>query len=136
MASRIPSHSFQLAEVTEPRITLKYEGPGQKYREYRAPYQYGHCRALKSPVAGYPRHFIYIRDKAPATTGHRSLIVRIIAYDFSDHSLKLQGFIGIVALQGSSGLYSDRIDTVPYILHTFDRVLRINMHMDCGRVFV
>jgi hypothetical protein len=27
-------------------------------------------------------------------------------------------------LQGSSGLYSDRIDTVPYILYTFDRVLR------------
>jgi hypothetical protein len=29
-----------------------------------------------------------------------------------------------VALHGLSGLYSDRIDTVPYILHTFDRVLR------------
>jgi hypothetical protein len=29
-----------------------------------------------------------------------------------------------VALQSSSGFYSDRIDTVPYILHTFDRVLR------------
>jgi hypothetical protein len=51
---------------------------------------------------------------APATTGHRSLIIRIIAYHFGDHLLKLQGFIGIVALQGLSGLYSDRIDTVPY----------------------
>ena len=61
---------------------------------------------------------------APVTTGHRSLIIRIIAYYFGDHLLKLQGFIGIVALQGLSGLYSDRIDTVPYILHTFDRVLR------------
>jgi hypothetical protein len=47
-----------------------------------------------------------------------------IAYHFGDHSLKLQGFIGIVALQGLSGLYSDHIDTVPYILQTFDRVLR------------
>ena len=46
-----------------------------------------------------------------------------MAYYFGDHSLKLQGFIGIVALQGLSGLYSDRIDTVPYILYTFDRVL-------------
>jgi hypothetical protein len=58
---------------------------------------------------------------APATTGHRLLIIRIIAYHFGDHPLKLQGFIGIVALQGFSGLYSDRIDTVPYILHTFNR---------------
>jgi hypothetical protein len=33
------------------REAAPYEGPGQKYREYRAPYQYGHCRALKSPVA-------------------------------------------------------------------------------------
>jgi len=47
-----------------------------------------------------------------------------IGYYFGDHSLKLQGSIGIVALHGLSGLYSDRIDTVPYILHTFDRVLR------------
>jgi len=54
---------------------------------------------------------------APATTGHRSLIIRIMAYYFGDHSLKLQGFIGIVALQGLSGLYSDRIDTVPYSLY-------------------
>ena len=30
-----------------------YGGPGQKSQEYRAPYQYGHCRALKIPVAGY-----------------------------------------------------------------------------------
>ena len=65
---------------------------------------------------------------APATTGHRSLIIRIIGYYFGDHSLKLQGFIGIVALQGLSGLYSDRIDTVPYILYTFDRVLRMQAH--------
>jgi hypothetical protein len=106
--------------VTLPRYSVSYEGPGQKYGEYRATYQYGHCRALKSPVAGYSRRFIHIRDKAPVTTGHGSLI----AYRFGDHSLKLQGFIGIVALQGSSGLYSDRIDTLPYILHTFDRVLR------------
>jgi hypothetical protein len=28
-----------------------YEGPGQKYGEYRVPYLYGHCRAPKSPVA-------------------------------------------------------------------------------------
>ena len=97
---------------------------GQKYGEYRAPYQYGHRRALKTPVAGYPRRFIHIRDKAPVTTGHGSLIVRIIAYHFGDHSLKLQGFIGIVALQSSSGFYGDGIDTVPYILYTFDRVLR------------
>jgi hypothetical protein len=62
---------------------------------------------------------------APVTTGHRSLIVRIIAYYFGYHSLKLQGFIGIVALQGALGLYSDRINTVPYSLYTFDRVLRI-----------
>jgi hypothetical protein len=60
---------------------------------------------------------------APAATGHRSLIIRIIAFHFGDHSLKLQGFIGIVALQGLSGLYSDRIDTVPYSLYTFDWVL-------------
>jgi hypothetical protein len=103
---------------------LPYEGPGQKYREYRAPYEYGYCRALKTLVAGYPRPFIYIRDKAPVTTGHRSLIIGIITHHFSDHSPKLQGFIGIVALRDSSGLYSDRIDTVPYILYTFDRVLR------------
>jgi hypothetical protein len=31
-----------------------------------------------------------------------------------------------VALQGPSGLHSDRIDTVPYIPGTFDRVLRIH----------
>ena len=103
---------------------VTYEGPGQKYGEYRAPYQYGHCRALKTPVAGYPHRCIHIRDTAPVTTGHGSLIVQIIAYNFGDHSLTLQGFIGIMALQGSTGLYSDRIDTVPYILHTFDRVLR------------
>jgi hypothetical protein len=60
----------------------------------------------------------------PVTTLHRSLIVQIIAYHFGDHSLKLQGLIGIVALQGLSGLYSDRINTVPYSLYTFDRVLR------------
>jgi hypothetical protein len=65
-----------------------------------------------------------MRDKAPVTTGHGSLIVQIIAYDFGNDSLKLQGLIRIVALQASSGLYSDCIDTVPYILHTFDRVLR------------
>ena len=153
------------------------EGPGQKYGEYRAPYEYGHCKVLKTPVAGYPRRFIHKRDKAPVTTGYKSLIVRIITYErgfqhmsvhpcilpcclrklvgkfqpfdvvlwndaphrlhgwtlicwnplsyhFSDRSLKLQGFIGIVALWGSSGLYSDRIDTVPFFLYTFDRVLR------------
>ena len=97
---------------------------GQKYGEYRAPYQYGHRRALKTPVAGNPHGLIHIRYMGPPTTGHRSLIIRIIAYYFGDHSLKLQGSIGIVALHGLSGLYSDRIDTVPYILHTFDRVLR------------
>jgi hypothetical protein len=75
---------------------------------------------------GHPinSRFISIRDKAPVTTGRGSLIVQIIAYDFGDDSLKLQGLIGIVALQASSALYSDRIDTMPYILHTFDRVLR------------
>jgi hypothetical protein len=104
-----------------PLYACHYKGPGQKYREYRAPYQYGQCRALKSPVRGYPHRFIHLRDKAPVTTGHGSLK----AHHFGNHSLKLQGFIGIVALQGSSGLYIDRIDTVPYILHTFDRVLRI-----------
>jgi hypothetical protein len=46
----------------------------------------GHRRALKTPVAGYPHRFIHIRDKAPVTTGHGSLIVRIIAYHFGDHS--------------------------------------------------
>jgi hypothetical protein len=105
-------------------ILKEYEGPGQKYREYKAPYQYSHCRALKTPMAGSPHRLIHIRYTAPATTGHRSLIIRIIAYHFGDHSLKLQGFKGMVALQGLSGLYSDRIYTVPYILHTFDRVLR------------
>jgi hypothetical protein len=75
-----------------------YEGPGQKYRDYRAPYQFDHCRALKTPVAGNPYRLIHIRYMAPATTGHRSLIMRIIVYHFSHHSLKLQGFIGIVAL--------------------------------------
>jgi hypothetical protein len=60
------------------RLLGRYEGPGQKYGEYRAPYQYGHRRALKTPVAGYPSRFIHIRDKAPVTTGHRLLIVRII----------------------------------------------------------
>jgi hypothetical protein len=94
-----------------------YEGLGQKYKEYRAPYQYGHCRALKSLVVGYPHRFIHIRYIAPVTTGHASLIVRIIAYHVGDPSLKLQGFIGIVALKGASGLYSDRIDMVPYSLY-------------------
>ena len=69
---------------------------------------------------------------APATTGHRSLIIRIIGYYFGDHSLKLQGSIGIVALHGLSGLYSDRIDTVPYILHTFDRVLRTRLPFEAS----
>ena len=90
--------AFSFLAVAEPPIRPGYGGPGQKYGEYRAPYQYGHCRALKTPVAGYPRRFIQIRDKAPVTTGHGSLIIRIITYHFSDHSLKLQGFIGIVAL--------------------------------------
>jgi hypothetical protein len=59
------------------------------------------------------------------TTGHRSLIIRIIAYHSGDHSLKIQGFIGIVALQGSSGSTATVFIRWPYSLHTFDRVLRI-----------
>jgi hypothetical protein len=51
-------------------------------------------------------------------------MVRIVANKSGDHSLKIQGFIGIVALQGSSALSRDRIDTGPYIPETFDRVLR------------
>jgi hypothetical protein len=50
--------------------------------------------------------------------------ILIVAYLSGDHSLKIQDFIGIVALQGPSALYSDRIDTVPYSPETFDRVLR------------
>jgi hypothetical protein len=49
-----------------------YEGPGQKYGEYRAPYEYGHCKVLKTPVAGYPRRFIHMRDKAPITSSSSS----------------------------------------------------------------
>jgi hypothetical protein len=30
---------------------MNYEGPGQKSLDYKVPYQYGHCRALKAPVA-------------------------------------------------------------------------------------
>jgi len=59
------------------------------------------------------------------TTGHKSLIVRIVAYHSGDHSLKIQGFIGIVALQGSSGSTATVFIRWPYSLHTFDRVLRI-----------
>jgi hypothetical protein len=56
-------------------LKSSYEGPGQKYGEYRAPYQYGHCRAPKTPVAGNPHRLIHIRYMAPVTTGHRSLII-------------------------------------------------------------
>ena len=58
------------------------------------------------------------------TTGHRSLITLVVAYHSGDHSLKLQGFIGIVALQGSSGSTATVFIQWPYRLHTFDRVLR------------
>jgi hypothetical protein len=47
--------------------------------------------------------FTHGRYIVPVTTGHGSLIIRIIAYHSGDHSLKLQGLIGIVALQGVSG---------------------------------
>jgi hypothetical protein len=62
------------------------------------------------------------------TTGHRSLIIRIIAYHSGDHSLKIQGFIGIVALQGSSGSTATVFIRWPYSLHTFDRVLRTDSY--------
>jgi hypothetical protein len=41
--------------------------------------------------------------QSPVTTVHRSLIIRIVAYHPGNYSLKIQGFIGIVALQGASG---------------------------------
>jgi hypothetical protein len=50
----------------------------------------------------------------PVTTGHKSPTLRIVAYYSGDHSLKIQGFIGIVALQGATGgfrPYSNRINT-------------------------
>jgi hypothetical protein len=46
---------------------------------------------------------IHIQCMAIVTTGHGSLIVQNIAYYPGGHSLKLQGFIGIMALQESSG---------------------------------
>jgi hypothetical protein len=46
------------------------------------------------------------------------------AYYYSDWSLKLQGLIGNVALQGLTGLYSDRIVQWPCCFQTFDRVFR------------
>jgi hypothetical protein len=62
--------------------------------------------------------------ESPVTTGHRSLIGRVVAFYFGGHSLKLQGFIGIVALQGSSGSTATVFIRWPYSLYTFDRVLR------------
>jgi len=47
--------------------------------------------------------FAHGRCTVLVTTGPGSLIVRIIAYHSGDYALKIQGFIGIVALQGSSG---------------------------------
>ena len=64
--------------IIEGVIGSRYGGPGQKYGEYKPTYQYGHCRALKTPVAGNPHRLIHIRYMAPATTGHRLLIIRII----------------------------------------------------------
>jgi hypothetical protein len=49
---------------------------------------------------------------------------RVVAFYFGGYSLKLQGFIGIVALQGSSGSTATVFIRWPYSLYTFDRVLR------------
>jgi hypothetical protein len=46
--------------------------------------------------------FAHARYIVPATIGHGSLIIRIVAYYSGDQSLKIQGLIGIVALQGAS----------------------------------
>ena len=62
--------------------------------------------------------------ESPVTIAHGSLIVRAVAYYLGDHSLKLQGFIGIVALQGSSGSIATVFLRWAYSLYTFDRVLR------------
>jgi hypothetical protein len=51
-------------------------------------------------------------------------MARFVVYYFGDHSLKLQGCIGIVALQGPSGSTATVFIRWPYSLHTFDRVLR------------
>jgi hypothetical protein len=51
----------QQAQLRRPTLLfcLVYEGPGQKSLDYRAPYQYGHCRAPKILVAGYCFDSIY-----------------------------------------------------------------------------
>jgi hypothetical protein len=83
-------------------------------------YYYWHSRRFTPhlPLFAHGRCIVLV------TTGHGSLIIRIIAYHSGDHSLKIQGFIGIVTLQGSSGSTATVFIRWPYSLHTFDRVLR------------
>ena len=57
-------------------------------------YYYWHSRRFTPHLP----FFAHGRCTVLVTTGHVSLIVRIIAYYSGDHSLKIQGFIGIVAL--------------------------------------
>ena len=54
-----------------------------------------------SPLLHLPL-FAHGRYIVPATIGHGSLIIRIVAYYSGDQSLKIRGLIGIVALQGAS----------------------------------
>jgi hypothetical protein len=77
-------------------------------------YWYSHRFTYPSLLFAHGRYIV------PVTIGHGSLIVWIVAYYSGNHSLKIQGSIGIVALHGPSALYSDRINTVPYSLETFD----------------
>ena len=69
-------------------------------------YWYSHRFTYPSSLFAHGRYAV------PVTAGHGSLIVWIVAYYSGSHSLKIQGLIGIVALQGPSALYSNRINTV------------------------